>query len=420
MAAQANRNGGGWQRWRPVLIVGAVGLAFGVLIFSFQHVFAPLAVALALAYILNPVMRWGTRHRIPRGVMATLLFLGVLVIVGVVTLVALPPLVAQLYGFGVSVVGEPPAEKADATADETGAAAAPEEAGQGAVRTDAEGRRYLDLNRNAKWDRGYVPFLIEQVREVARRGTAEDAWYARALESLDWSPEMGRQLFEKALPWLRRAAANFLGFLWDLQGFVVSVGLTAFYLFFLLMNFDRVVTAVRDRLPGRHKGRIEGVARKVDAAVSAFFRGRLLVCLIVGALTALGLALLGVPYWYLLGVVTGVAGIVPYLPIFVGLVPSMMVAWSDTGNPWIALGAIGVFVIVQGMEGWILTPWIQGRAVGLHPVTLMLALLLGYEILGLFGLIAAAPLAATVKILAKEFVLPEVDRMAKDKHVVER
>ncbi len=402
MAAQAETSPGRWQRWRPVVIVGAVGAALVLLVFSYQHVFAPLAVALALAYILNPVMRWGTRHKVPRGLMATLLFLAVLVLVGVVTLLALPPLVAQLYGFGVSLVGEPEAEEAGPQ-----------------VRTDPEGRQYVDLNGNREWDQGYITRLIAQVREIVERDEVEDTWYARALRSVDWSPEAGQRLLGRALPWVRQAAANFLSFLWDLQGLVVSVGLMAFYLFFLLMNFDRAVTAVRERLPGRYKGRIEDVARKVDAAVGAFFRGRLLVCLIVGALTSLGLAILGVPYWYLLGVVTGLAGVVPYLPIFVGLVPSMLVAWSDTGSAWVVVGTVIVYVVVQAAEGWVLTPWIQGRAVGLHPVTLMLSLLLGYELLGLFGLIAAAPLAATVKILAREFVLPEVDRMADEKHVLE-
>jgi len=193
---------------------------------------------------------------------------------------------------------------------------------------------------------------------------------------------------------------------------VFGVGLTAFYLFFFLMNFDRIVEAVRRRLPGKYRRRTEDVVVKIDAAVSAFLRGRILVCLVVGVLTAVGLAIVGVPYWYLIGVATGLAGVVPYLPIFVGLVPALLVAWFDAGSGWAVAGAAVVFIIVQTLEGWVLTPLIQGRAVGLHPVTLMVALLVGYEVFGLFGLIAAVPLASTVKILAKEFVLPEVDELA--------
>lgn len=154
------------------------------------------------------------------------------------------------------------------------------------------------------------------------------------------------------------------------------------------------------------------MAGKIDAAISAFLRGRILVCLIVGTLAALGLALLGVPYWYLIGVATGIAGVVPFLPIFVGLVPAVLAAWFDTHSTWVVVGAVGVYVVVQGLEGWVITPLIQGKAMGLHPVTLMVALLLGYEALGVFGMVAAVPLAATVKILAKEFVLPELEGLS--------
>ncbi|KPK49623.1 MAG: hypothetical protein AMK72_04075, partial [Planctomycetes bacterium SM23_25] len=79
---------------------------------------------------------------------------------------------------------------------------------------------------------------------------------------------------------------------------------------------------------------------------------------------------------------------------------------------WAVVGAAAVFVIVQTLEGWVLTPLVQGKAVGLHPVTLTVALLVGYNVLGLFGLIAAVPLASSVKILAREFVLPKVEELA--------
>jgi len=125
------------------------------------------------------------------------------------------------------------------------------------------------------------------------------------------------------------------------------------------------------------------VVRQIDAAISAFLRGRILICAAVGVLTAAGLAIVGVPYWYLIGVATGLAGVVPFMPIFVGLIPAVLVAWPF----------MPIFV-------------------GLHPVTLTVALLVGYKVLGLFGLIAAVPLASTVKILAREFVLPKVEELA--------
>jgi len=273
-----------------------------------------------------------------------------------------PPLVGQLYDFGVTVVGEPETEAPPG---------------------------YKDLNANGEWDRGYIPALLDWARGVADRlRTGESTWFDRVLAGISTSADAREGLLKGALATLKQAGTGLLTFLWNLQGFVFGVGLTAFYLFFFLMNFDRVVAAVRRRLPGKYR------------------------CVVVGVLTAVGLAIVGVPYWYLIGVVTGLAGIVPYLPIFVGLAPAMLVAWFDAGSGWAVAGAAAVYVVVQGLEGWVLTPLIQGRAVGLHPITLMVALLVGYEVFGLFGLIAAVPLASTVKILAKEFVLPKVDELA--------
>ncbi|MFO8012952.1 MAG: AI-2E family transporter [Phycisphaerae bacterium] len=378
-----------WRRYRTDVLIAVGALVLVAMVVFFREILSPLAVALALAYVLNPVMRWSQRHRVPRGVAATLIFFVLLALFVLAVLFAVPPLVGQLYDFGVTVVGEPEIE---------------------------EPPGYRDLNENGEWDHGYIPAALQWARGVAARlQTGESTWFDRVLGSIGTSQDAREGLLKGALTTLKQAGTGVVAFLWNLQGFAFGVGLTAFYLFFLLMNFDRVVEAVHRRLPGKYRPRIEDVVGKIDAAVSAFLRGRILVCLVVGVLTAVGLAIVGVPYWYLIGVATGVAGVVPYLPIFVGLVPAILVAWFDAGSVWAVGGTAAVFIVVQTLEGWVLTPFIQGRAVGLHPVTLMVALLAGYEVFGLFGLIAAVPLASTVKILAKEFVLPKVDELAREK-----
>jgi len=376
-----------WRRWRTDVLIGVGALALLLLTYAFSAILAPLAVALAIAYILNPIMRWAERRRVPRGLAATLIFLLLLGLCVAVVLFAVPPLVSQLYHFGVSMVGEP------ADAD------------------DPQG--YQDLNANGEWDTGHVPALLAWVRDVSSRlQTGQSKWYDRILKGISDSAKAKEGLAKTALDAIKLAGEGFWDFLRGLQGFLVGAALAAFYLFFFLMNFDRMVGAVRRRLPGKYRGRIEGVVRKIDAAVAAFLRGRILICGAVGVLTAAGLAIVGVPYWYLIGVVTGLAGVVPFMPIFVGLIPAVLVAWFDAESGWAVVGATVVFVIVQTLEGWVLTPLIQGKAVGLHPVTLTVALLVGYQVLGLFGLIAAVPLASTVKILAREFVLPKVEELA--------
>jgi predicted PurR-regulated permease PerM len=320
--------------------------------------------------------------------MAALLFLAVLGAFAAVVVLALPPLVGQVYNFGVAVLGEPAADT-------------PQE--------------YLDLNGNGRRDEGYLADLVAWASSLADRvHDGKHSWYDQALLAFQESAAAKEGVLAGMVGALKTAGGALMGFLWTAHGFVIQSGLVAVYLFFFLIGFDRMVEGVRARLPGRYRARIEAVAGRIDGVVSAFLRGRLIVCVVVGALTALGLALTGIPYWYLIGVATGITGIVPFLPIFVGLVPTVLVAWFDTHSPWVVLAASAVFLGIQILDACVITPLIQGKAVGLHPVTLLVSLLLGWEILGVFGVIAAIPVAATVKILVAEFVLPEVEQLANE------
>lgn len=377
------------RRWRTDILI-ALGAAVAILLaMMFHGILSPLALALAIAYILNPVMRWAARHRIPRGLTATILFLATLAAGVILVLLVVPPLVAQLYDFGVNLVGE--------------------------SRLEVE-PGYVDLNGNNRLDEGYLPALLAYAEDLSKRlASGENTWYARVIKALGASSDTRADVLQAVTAAARTAGTGLLAFLGNLPGLVTDVALTAFYLFFFLMNFERMIKAVRTRLPGRYRGRIIKVTGEIDQAISAFLRGRIIVCLIIGVLTAIGLAIAGVPYWFLIGFVTGLSGIVPFLPLFVGLIPAMLVGWFDTQSGWPVLGAVIVFVVVQTLDGWVFTPLVQGKAVGLHPVTQTVALLVGYELLGFFGLVAAIPLAATIKILAREFLLPKVEELAREK-----
>ena len=127
----------------------------------FRRVFAPLGLALALAYILNPIMRWGQRHRVPRGLMAVLMFLGVIGVAVGLLLFAVPPLAEELYGFGVAVVGEP---------------------------TEDSAAGYVDLNGNGRRDEGYLAELLVWARGLGERlDRGENAWYDRLLRAFQES-----------------------------------------------------------------------------------------------------------------------------------------------------------------------------------------------------------------------------------------
>jgi predicted PurR-regulated permease PerM len=156
------------------------------------------------------------------------------------------------------------------------------------------------------------------------------------------------------------------------------------------------------------------VLRRMDTAVQGFFYERFLIAVITGVLYAIAWALTDVPYWFLLGVAIGLASLVPYLSA-IGWPLAVALKYADAvtaGQPveagWMAilLWPSVAYLIVQFIESWILTPWLQSRSTDMSAVTILIVVFIGGAVGGLFGLIFAIPAAACIKILIEEFIKP--------------
>lgn len=176
------------------------------------------------------------------------------------------------------------------------------------------------------------------------------------------------------------------------------------YTFFFLWRFDRIVEVLGTYIPNKHREKTIDIIKKLDQIVASFFRGRLIVCVFVGISTSIGFTLVGVPFAWLLGLGIGVINIVPYAVVFLGLPPVLVItyfSYFDLAHP---IYALIVFSIIQFMDGWVLTPIIQGKTLGLHPITTVVVLFIGSELAGIFGLLLAIPAAAAAKVLIREFL----------------
>ncbi len=196
--------------------------------------------------------------------------------------------------------------------------------------------------------------------------------------------------------------------------------LIPFYFFYFSLWFPHVVQFCNDLLPVGSKSTIVPLLHRMDAAVAGFVRGRIVISLIMMALLAIGWMLSGVPYAILLGVLIGAFSIVPFLglvglPLAVGLLAmaqldlDIAVRMSWWG---IVLWPTLVFAIVQGLDGWVLTPLIAGRATNLDPVTIFVSVLAGGAVLGAYGMLIAIPIAACIKILLSDLVIPKLRSLA--------
>lgn len=194
------------------------------------------------------------------------------------------------------------------------------------------------------------------------------------------------------------------------------VFLVPFYFFFFATAFPRVLRFGRSLVPVEHREHIFHLVGSMDRAVSGFVRGRLVISAILGTVFAVGWLIVGVPYALALGLMIGILCAVPYLsaigvPIAIsllavdqfGLDPDQRMAWWG-----ILLWPTVVYGIGQTLDDWVLTPLIQGKTTDLDPVSIVVAVLAGGSLAGVYGMLLAVPLAACVKIMLRELVMPRI------------
>ena len=189
---------------------------------------------------------------------------------------------------------------------------------------------------------------------------------------------------------------------------LLSTLLVPIFFFLFVWHFDRIRGTVRSVIPGGHGMRTRRILHRMNEAVSGFIRGRLLIAAITAVGFASGWAWTDVPYSLLLGLITGILTVVPYLSL-VGWPIALLVKYLDVvssaGVPnwfdvivWPSL----VFILVAFLEGWVLTPWIQSRTMEMGALTVLLAVLIGGAIGGVLGLLIAIPITACAQILLEE------------------
>lgn len=375
------------RRWARFIALLIAIVLFCWIVYGLRTVFTPLLAALAIAYVLNPLVTWCESWGVRRLVVVTVVFvlLGALVIGG--GLYAVAQLISQLYLFEQRLP----------------------------VYLERFGRWIESLDKVTDWGISLASLLPEGLLPATRPvdtlpagapGTQPAAWWTAVAPILR---AHGVQAASSAVNWL-------LGLTASLVGIATLLVLLPMYTFVFLWRFNDIVTAARDHLPAAYREVIVHVAKTIDGSIANFFRGRLLVCLLVGTLTGIGLSIIGVPYSVALGITTGVLNLVPF-GSSVAVPLTLLAAWSgavDRGVPWawpVGL-AMAVYLIVQAVESFVLSPYIEGQSSGLHPITIVVALLIGAQLAGMLGMLLAIPLASTLKALAVEWLLPEIRRLA--------
>lgn len=333
-------------------IIAAVGLAvlYGLL-WVLSSVLTPLAVAFVIAYLFDPVLDRLQAWRIPRP-------LGILVILGVG--------VAVLLGFALFVVPRLQSELGQLSSDLPG---------------------YVDATlawlgpKSSAWFGTELPTTL---RDGLNR--LQDAGIAPRLETLR--------------SWIGGALMAVGGTVGSLVGLLV-IPVIAFY---LLVDFDHIVQRIADVVPRPYFAAVSERVRTIDRLMSGFIRGQLTVCSILGVLYAVGFSVIGVHMAVLIGIVAGLLALIPYVGGAVALTSASLVCLFQFGFDGHLLAVVGWYAAVQGLEGFVLTPRIVGESLGLHPVTVIVALMIGGNLLGFLGLLIAVPVSAVIQVFAAELI----------------
>jgi len=176
-------------------------------------------------------------------------------------------------------------------------------------------------------------------------------------------------------------------------------------MFYLLRDFDSINKRLLALIPPRLQEKTRGLILEIDQVLSSFVRGQLVVVALMGLMYACGLFLCNTPMSLSLGLMAGLVNLVPYLGLVLGFVPAAILTFMHTQEWLTVLGVAGVFAFVQGVEGMIITPRIVGENIGLHPVAVIFAVLLGGELFGLVGMLLGVPMVAILNVLFSRSIL---------------
>jgi len=254
-----------------------------------------------------------------------------------------------------------------------------------------------------------IPPMVRQSQELWKQ---MPEYLDQAQERLaSWglmSPEASfKELLQQAPAGSGDAVNVVLGALWGFVGGIFGVVSILLLTFYVLVESQSVFNLFVRLFPRGKRNQVSVVCELVAVKISAWLGGQMLLGLIIGTITAIGFAMMGVPYFFVLAVIAGIGEMIPMVGPLLAAIPAVAVAL--TVSPGLALGVAIFCLVVQLLENNVLVPKVMGDTVGLNAVTVIASLAIGSELLGFVGALLAVPTAAIIQVLVEELYLAEND-----------
>ena len=315
-------------------------IAAAALLYLLGPILTPFVAAGILAYICSPLVQRLSARKVPRTLAVTLVMGGLLLLSGLLLLIMLPLLEKEIGLF---------------------------------------------VARLPEWIEAARIHLLPKLQQWF--GVSLE-WDLQALKKLLLSHWQGAGgVAGKLLPWLGSSGGAIVGALANLLLIPVAM-------FYLLRDWDDLVLRVDNMIPRHWHGKVTEIAGEVDCVLAEFLRGQIAVMLLMSVFYVVALWLAGLEFALPIGILAGLLVFVPYLGMIIGLslatLAALMQFPSFSGVLWIW----AVFGVGQLLEGMVVTPWLVGDRIGLHPLAVIFALLAFGQVFGFFGLLLALPLSA--------------------------
>jgi predicted PurR-regulated permease PerM len=375
-----------------VALIVALVWGLGQVLDVMAPVIWPLAVAGVVACLLDPVVDFLVRRKVPRMRAITMVFAMALVLVVGLTASIVPQLVVQsqeLAKKSSELTTQLPARAAELAANPP--KWLPK---QGAELLKSLGGLVQTPGTNA-------PVVLAPTETSTDVPVLLPSPDSSSLDSV-------ANYFTKLLPRFGEWLGQVLGYVGTVFGIIAGLALIPIYAFYFLLEKHGINEQWRDYLPvqdSKFKDEAVFVINSINEYIVAFFRGQVLVAICDGILYTIGFIMIGLPYALLLGVLATCLTIIPFLGAITTCVLALaisIVAFGDWQHPALVLA---VFAVVQTLEGFVIQPKIMGDRVGLHPVTIIVALMVGTTLLGgILGGILAIPLAAVLRVLLARYI----------------
>ena len=324
-----------------------IAVIAGVLIYLLAPVLTPFMIAAILAYIGDPLVDRLEEWKLPR-IWAVVVVFCVLTIIAVLGLIFLIPLLEdQLITLGKKIPV------------------------------------YIETIQNQ-----FIPWLNNRFGVEINIDPA----ILKEQLTIDWKQAGGAAT--KVVGYVTRSGAV----LAEIAANLVLIPVVAFY---LLRDWDHLIARVNELLPRKSEPVVNQIAKESDEVLGSFFRGQLLVMLALTLIYSVGLGIVGLELALLIGIIAGMVSFVPYLGFIVGILIASIAAVMQFGDMSYLFYVGIVFMVGQMLEGMVLTPYLVGDRIGLHPVAVIFAVLAGGQLFGFLGVLLALPVAAIIAVVLR-------------------